>query len=146
MMAHAASSSSKRWSKAAAAARSGFLSNKKIGKGHSQSCAPFFIPTIFEQWVQQPRCFDYARTKAVPDIEQLRFDGVGIASNQYRGHHCNFTDIRTQMPVLVRFDEADVPTGLDTLQVCCMIVPLIICGLIASVFWERYYRQSATRS
>lgn len=97
----------------------------------------------FEQWVQQPRCFDYARAKGVTDIEHLRFDGVGIASNRYRSHHCNFTDTRTNTPVLVRFEDADVPTGLDSLQVCCMIVPLIICGLIASVFWERYYRQSA---
>lgn len=100
----------------------------------------------YERWYQAPLCFDYAETKGVPDLEHLRFAGVGIASNRYPGHHCNFIDSRTETPVLVRFDDEDVPAYLDTLQVCVMIMPVIISGLVASVIWSRYYRRYVKKS
>jgi hypothetical protein len=103
-----------------------------------------FAKVTYEAWYQQPLCFEYARVKGVPDIEHLRFKGVVIASGQYPDHHCNFIDTRTNTPVLLYFDEADVPNGLDTLQVCVMIIPVILCGLVASIFWERYRQRHTT--
>lgn len=94
----------------------------------------------YEQWYQQPLCFEYAQAKAVPDLDYLHFDGVGLATGRQRSHHCAFIDTRTGTPVVVRFDKADVPTGLDTLQLCVMIMPMIFSGLVASVFWLRYYK------
>jgi hypothetical protein len=91
----------------------------------------------FEQWYQRPRCFDYARSEGIADIEYLRFEGVTIATNQYRGHDCTFIDIRTNTPVLVRFEAKAMPVSLDMVQVCVMVTPVLSCGLIGSVFWEK---------
>jgi hypothetical protein len=104
-----------------------------------------FAKTTYERWYQQPLCFREARAQAVPDLEYLHFEQVTIATDQYHGHDCSFIDTRTGAPVLVRFEEADIPISLDTLQVCFMIMPVIISGLIATLFWERYYRRAIKR-
>lgn len=105
-----------------------------------------FAKIAYEQWYQQPLCFRTAHAQNVPGVEYLRFEGVTIATNQYQGHSCTFIDTRTGVPVLVHFNEADIPLSLDTLQVCFMIMPVIISGLIGTVFWERYYRRYRNRA
>ncbi len=82
---------------------------------------------IYTQQFQAPVCYDYARQKALPDLEYLEFSDVVIATGQFHGHVCQFTDRRTGFPVELQFDVADVPYRLDTLHVLSMVA-LAGCG------------------
>ncbi len=77
--------------------------------------------SLYKGLVQRPRCYDYAARKQLPDLEFLEYKDVVIASNQFHGHICMFTDTRTGFPVSLRFDEADIPAGVDTLNVFASI-------------------------
>lgn len=83
-------------------------------------CGNFYV-----QQVQVKRCYEYARRKALPDREYLEFSGVVIATNQFHGHICQFTDSRTGYPVSLAFDAEDVPYGVDTFQVLSAVVPIL---------------------
>lgn len=92
--------------------------------------------SLFQSQIQAPHCYEYARSKALPDLESLEFSGVTIATNRFRGHVCQFTDTRTGGPVILTFDEADIPYGQDTLQVVCMVVPFLCVGAVGSALWS----------
>ncbi|GAB4193067.1 MAG: hypothetical protein OHK0022_07610 [Roseiflexaceae bacterium] len=83
---------------------------------------------VYENLVQRPLCYDYAARKQLPDLEFLEYNGVVLRSNQFQGHVCRFTDTRTGFPVNLRFDEADIPTGTDTMNVFAMIAGAAIAG------------------
>ena len=90
--------------------------------------------------VQSKLCFEYAQRKAVPNLADLDFKGVTIASNQFHGHICQFTDRRTRYPVSVTIDDADVPYSTDTLLVFAMVVPALAVGVFGAVVTERFRR------
>lgn len=95
---------------------------------------------LFVGLVQAGGCFDYAQRKAVPDLAELDFVDVTIATNRFRGHICQFVDRRTGAPVSLAFDEADVPYVTDTLQVGCMVMPflgVVIIGVVAAQILRR---------
>jgi hypothetical protein len=104
-------------------------------------CVVTLAQAAYVNWNQAPQCFDYAEQKALPDREYLQFKDVTIASNKFRGHVCNFVDTRTGFPVLLEFDEGDVPYSGDTMQVMCMVVPFIGVGIIASIVYDRYVKR-----
>jgi hypothetical protein len=92
--------------------------------------------SLFQSQIQAPHCYEYARSKALPDLDSLEFSGVTIATNRFRGHVCQFTDTRTGNPVSLAFDEADIPYGQDTLQVACMVAPFLCVGAVGSALWS----------
>jgi hypothetical protein len=97
----------------------------------------FRAQQFYIQTVQVPRCFEYARAKGLPDTEFLEFREVTIASNRSGGHTCHFVDTRDRSSIILEFDSADIPYGIDTLQVLCMIVPMLIAGLVGAVLYFR---------
>ncbi len=101
---------------------------------------------LFVRHIQMQQCYDYARHKGLAEIEFLAFTDVVIASNQFRGHICRFTDTRTGVPVSLAFDEADIPYLLDTLQVMSMVLPFL-CVCIpgaALISWQLQRNQSSS--
>ncbi|MBL8161355.1 MAG: hypothetical protein JNJ61_05160 [Anaerolineae bacterium] len=78
--------------------------------------------------VQRPACYAYA-ARSHSDVDNLEFEGVTIATNQFRGHVCNFRARDTGFPVAVAYDEADVPYLADTMQVLSMVCGLLCSGL-----------------
>ncbi|NUM49133.1 MAG: hypothetical protein HUU38_30910 [Anaerolineales bacterium] len=91
---------------------------------------------LYVNLVQKQACYVYARQKNLPHIEFLEFTGVTIATNQFHGHVCNFTDARTGNPVSLRFDDADVPYFTDTMQVLCMVCPSILFSIVATIILD----------
>jgi hypothetical protein len=98
--------------------------------------------SFYTYQVQMPRCYEYARQKALPHIERLQFDGVVVANKNFRGHLCRFLDADTGLPVRLEFDEADVPYGMDTLQVMCMVGVFLIIGLPAMFLYYVFRKGS----
>lgn len=95
--------------------------------------------SLYVNVVQKKTCYTYAQQKNLPDLEFLEFTDVTIATNQFQGHVCNFTDVRTGFPVSLRFDDEDVPYFADTLQVLCMICPVLLLAVVGAVIldWRR---------
>lgn len=103
--------------------------------------AGMLVSNLFSSGVQEQTCFDYARKKALPEIEYLELTGVVIATNQFRGHVCNFKDKRTGFPITLKFDEADIPYGTDTGQVLLMVIPFLCTMLPVSFVIARIARR-----
>lgn len=95
-----------------------------------------FTSSLFVSQVQARQCFDYAAQKSLPDLEHLTFASVVIATNQFRGHICQFTDTRSGAPISLPFDEADIPYGMDTLQVLSMVIPFLCIAGLGSLVWS----------
>jgi hypothetical protein len=78
--------------------------------------------------VQRPACYAYA-ARSRGDLDNLAFEGLVIATNQFRGHICNFRARDTGLPVEVRCADADVPYLADTMQVLSMVCGVLCSGL-----------------
>lgn len=87
----------------------------------------------FDERVQRPHCFAYAEAKGLPDRAFLEFVDVTLTTGQRHIHECHFRDTRTQVPVTLAFDEADIPVRLDTLEVVLMCVPAVIAIIIGAM-------------
>ncbi len=91
----------------------------------------------YERLVQQPLCFTYAATH-LPDTTHLVFERVVIATNQFHGHECIFRKVPAGSIVALKFDDADIPVMLDTVQVLIMVLAFLAGGLPAMRWWPRY--------
>lgn len=97
---------------------------------------------IYTEQVQIKGCYEYAQRKALPELADLDFAGVVIASNLFRGHICQFTNRRTGLPVSLEFDAADVPYVADILDAFSMIVPFLAVGVLGAIVTHRLRRQT----
>lgn len=83
---------------------------------------------FYVQRIQRDQCYAYAHLKQIPEINSLEFSQVVIATNQFRGHTCVFSDKRTNTPIVLEFDDTDIPWFTDTFQVLCMIGAFLCIG------------------
>ena len=80
----------------------------------------------YEFVIQQPLCFQYAHADTVPKIEQLVFSSVSIAGRYSNTHSCTFTDIATDLPVVLTFNSVDTPWFTDIAEVVITVLPVIV--------------------
>ncbi|MFN8597088.1 MAG: hypothetical protein U0559_13015 [Anaerolineae bacterium] len=92
---------------------------------------------IYIDRVQSPACYAYAQHKALPNLADLQFVDVVIATGRFHGHECRFINQRSGLPVSLAFDAADVPYGIDTFQALSMVVPFLIVGVTGIFTAER---------
>ena len=96
---------------------------------------------IYIDRVQAPACFVYPQHKVLPNLADLQFVDVVIATGRFHGHECRFTNRQTGLPVSLAFDAADVPYDTDTFQVLSMVVPFLIVGITGTLVAERLRRR-----
>ena len=94
----------------------------------------------YEHAFQAPACFDYARQQGLAEIEQLRFQDVMIANKQ-RGHSCIFRHPQREAPVVLRFDDGDVPRGRDAGEIATMILSFALVAGIGVWRWDRWLKR-----
>jgi hypothetical protein len=71
---------------------------------------------IYDQAVQAPICFDYARHMELPNVDVLEFADVKVRDRYDRGHNCTFRNTRTGAIVILDFEPQDIPTTADSFQ------------------------------
>jgi hypothetical protein len=94
----------------------------------------------YEQAFQAPACFDYARRKGLAEMDQLRFRDVVIA-NKTRQHSCIFRHAQREAPVVLRFDDADVPRGRDAGEIAVMILSFALVAGLGVWRWGRWLQR-----
>lgn len=69
---------------------------------------------FYIRYVEAPRCYNYASQKRLPNLTHLEFTGVARARRWWHPYVyvCWFTDRRTGIPVLLKFDRADTPSNV----------------------------------
>jgi hypothetical protein len=95
----------------------------------------------FEQIVQQPLCLSYATTHPVPGAVPLSFLGVNIANGRSPHHVCEMINPQNGAIVELRFDDAEAPYWVDTIDALGMVLVFLLGGL--SVL--RWYPKWPTR-
>lgn len=100
---------------------------------------------LYVNLVQKQACFEYARQKGLADMDYLEFTDVTIATNQFHGHICNFTDTRTGYPISLRFAEEDIPYFADTMQVMSMVIPVLCFTVLGTALLEGVIRKIRQR-
>ncbi len=97
----------------------------------------WLVRSSFEQIIQKPLCFEYAHTKALPNINQLTYTSVSIDEGRSHEHSCLFKNMFTGFPVILNFNSADIPAFADTMEV---LVPIaVFCILVVVIYW--FYRK-----
>ncbi len=95
---------------------------------------------LYIHLVQKNLCYQYARHQDYPDAEYLQFTDVVIATGQFRGHECRFTDTRTSYPITISFAQSDIPYFTDTMQVLVgMMLPFVCFMVFGTITVERIF-------
>ena len=95
----------------------------------------------YQHAVQAPLCYEYARKQQLADVDQLRFREAGIAGRR-REHDCVFHHAQRDVPVVLRFDDADVPRGLDAGEIAAMIGAFLLFSGIGVWWWECWLKRN----
>jgi hypothetical protein len=74
----------------------------------------------YQQLVQAPACYEYARKKNLRDLDDLTFSSARIATKERR-HVCYFYTPGGNAPVVLEFNPADIPSGRDAGEIAVTI-------------------------